>query len=186
MCTKYRKFLTLAKIPLLTSNMRTNSIPVSYHPTATHLTAFLNITKNFEVKIQELKYKGKRIFQSYFSQLLDGVVRFKNPSVNSKVDIDWFVSLLRQEGYPVTQLGYVKKNITGKSEMQGNSSSSVGVQKRPPNYRKQLTDSLQYPLLPKRKQGNQRLLRHPKYFNNGKKFSKKIEGIEEIFRGLLL
>ena len=106
------------------------SIPVSYRPTATHLTAFLNRNKNFEVKNHELKYKGKRVFQSDFSQLLDGVVRFKKPSVNSKVDIDGFVSLLRQEGYPVTRLGYVRRNITGKSDMQGNSSSSVGVQKK--------------------------------------------------------
>ena len=165
--------------------MRTNRV-FQFHIVLQHLTAFINRNKNFEVKIHELKYKGKRIFQSDFSQLLDGVVRFKKHSVNSNVDIDWFVSLLRKEGYPVAQLGYVRRNITGKSDMQVNSSSSVGVQKKPPNYRKKLTDSLQCPLLPKRKQGNQRLLPNLKYFNNGKKCSKKIEGIEEIFRGLLL
>ena len=106
------------------------SIPVSYRPTATHLTTFINRNKNFEVKNSELKYKGKRTFQSDFSQLLDGVVRFKKPPSNSKADIDGFVTLLRQEGYPVTRLGYVRRNNSRKSDTQGNSSSLIAVQMR--------------------------------------------------------
>ena len=105
-------------------------IPLSYRPTATHLTSFLNRNNNFEVKNQELKYKGKKKFQSDFSQLLNGIVRFKKPSSNSKSDIDEFVSLLRQEGYPVTRLGYVRRNNTKKTVVPEDSSSRIVMKKK--------------------------------------------------------
>lgn len=86
------------------------SIPVSYRPKATHLLSFLTKNKNFEISQNgELKYKGKRSFQSDYNKLLDSVVRSKKLS-DGNGDTKEFVTLLKQEGYPVNRLAYVRRN----------------------------------------------------------------------------
>ena len=126
-------------------------IPSSYRPVASHLTVFLNKNKNFEIgKNGELKYKGKKRFQSHYPELLDGVVRSRKPSSGTKNEINDLVSLLKQEGYPVTRLGYVRRNNTGKVITKAESSSTVEIKRKPSKLQSSI-DRLSKGLTPKKK-----------------------------------
>lgn len=125
-------------------------IPASYRPAASHLTAFLNKNKNFEVgKNGELKYKGKKRFQSHYPELLDGVVRSRKPTSGTKDDINDLVSLLKQEGYPVTRLGYVRRNNTGKVTSKAKSTSTIEIKQKPSKLQRSI-DRLSTGVTPKK------------------------------------
>lgn len=105
------------------------NIPPSYRPNASHLLSFLTKNKNFDIgQNGNLKYKGNSYFQSDYNKLLDSVVRFKNPH-DGKTDVNKFVSVLKQEGYPVNRLGYVRRSNIPSSSTK--SISSVQMTKKP-------------------------------------------------------
>lgn len=86
-----------------------DSIPPSYKPYVQHLSSFLQRNKNFEIdKNGALKYKGVRAFKSNAGNLLEDAVRYKKPLGNTD-EVNSFVSKLKEEGYPVVRLGYVKR-----------------------------------------------------------------------------
>ena len=117
------------------------SIPPSYRLSASHLTSFLTKNKNFEISDNgELKYKGKRQFHSDYPKLLDSVVRFRKPSSGSKTEVNDLVTLLRQEGYPVTRLGYVRRNNIQTANTKENNSSSIEMKGKSRSFRKISTD----------------------------------------------
>ena len=130
------------------------SIPPSYRPSASHLTSFLTKNKNFEISDNgELKYKGKRQFHSDYPKLLDSVVRFRKPSSGSKTEVNDFVTLLRQEGYPVTRLGYVRRNNIQTANTKENNSSSIDSKGKKPKLQKDI-DRLSSGTTPKKKTAN--------------------------------
>lgn len=107
------------------TNVHLSGIPASYRPNASHLTSYIKKHKNFEIDQNgSLKYKGKKMFDSDYNKLLESVVRFRKP-LDGKTDINEFVSLLRQEGYPVTRLAYVRRNDIRAPKPVDKSSSTI-------------------------------------------------------------
>lgn len=91
-----------------------SDISPSYLPRAHHLATFMKQNKKFSVgEDGNLKYKGVDIFNSQPNDLLKGVVRHKKPLGDNKA-LDQFISSLKEEGYPVSRLGYVRRNLPAK------------------------------------------------------------------------
>lgn len=86
-----------------------NSIPPSYRLSARHLLEFIKNHKSFAVdETGKLKYRGAQISESQAGDLLKSVVRYKK-SFGNELKLDDFVNKLKEAGYPVSRLAYVKK-----------------------------------------------------------------------------
>ena len=86
-----------------------STLPKSYQGVAQQLSTFLQQNPNYTINENgEVKYKDSDNFGPNIAELLNGVVRYKTPLTGRK-SLNRLVETLKEEGFPISRLGYVKK-----------------------------------------------------------------------------